>query len=89
MNLTTTCIYVLRGADGKYVYDKWVIAPRYRAAGGDPAHPTAQQLVAMGRAKNVADVVTTFDMPSIWDVIVWVIPNPNGPFAEMNPLVKP
>ena len=81
--------YVLKGADGKLVYDKWVMAPRYRAAGGDPAHPTAAQLVAMGRASSASQIVTIFDMPSIWDLIVWVKPNPNGAFAEKNPLVTP
>jgi hypothetical protein len=81
--------YVLKGADGKLTYDKWVMAPKYRAAGGDPAHPTAAQLVAMGRATSVDQIVTVFDMPSIWDLIVWVKPNPNGAFAEKSPLVTP
>ena len=81
--------YVLKGSDGKLVYDKWVMAPKYRAAGGDPAHPTAAQLVAMGRASSTSQIVTVFDMPSIWDLIVWVKPNPNGAFAEKNPLVTP
>ncbi len=81
--------YVLKGADGKMTYDKWVMAPKYRAAGGDPAHPAAAQLVAMGRAANVSQIATVFDMPSIWDLIVWVKPNPNGAFAEKNPLVTP
>jgi len=81
--------YVLKGANGKLVYDKWVMAPRYRAAGGDPAHPTATQLVAMGRASSASQIATLFDMPSIWDLIVWVKPNPNGAFAEKNPLVTP
>jgi hypothetical protein len=81
--------YVLKDADGKLTYDKWVMAPKYRAAGGDPAHPTAAQLVAMGRAPDVSQIVTVFDMPSIWDLIVWVKPNPNGAFAEKNPLVTP
>jgi hypothetical protein len=81
--------YVLKDAGGKLIFDKWVMAPRYRAAGGDPAHPTAAQLVAMGRASNASQIVTVFDMPSIWDLIVWVKPNPNGAFAEKNPLVTP
>lgn len=81
--------YVLKNADGIMTYDKWVMAPKYVAAGGDPAHPTAGKLVEMGRAKNVAQIVTVFDMPSIWDLIVWVKPNPNGAFAEKNPLVTP
>ena len=80
---------MLKGADGKLTYDKWVMAPKYRAAGGDPAHPTAAQLVAMGRASDVSQIVTIFDMPSIWDLIVWVKPNPNGAFAEKNPLITP
>ncbi len=81
--------YVLKGADGTLTYDKWVTAPKYRAAGGDPAHPSAALLVAMGRAASVSQIATVFDMPSIWDLIVWVKPNPNGAFAEKNPLVKP
>ncbi len=81
--------WVERNAAGAMTYDKWVEARRYRAAGGDPAHPTAAQLVAMGRAKNASTIVTVFDMPSIWDLIVWVKPNPDGAFAEKNPLVTP
>lgn len=42
-----------------------------------------------GKAKDAADVVTLFEFPSIWDLIVWVKPNPNGAFAEKNPLVHP
>ncbi len=80
--------YVLRSADGTLQYDKYVMAPKFRAAGGDPQHPTAAQLVKMGRAKATSEVATVFDMPSIWDLIVWVKPNPNGAFAEKNPLVK-
>jgi hypothetical protein len=81
--------WVEKNAAGSMTYDKWVGAKRYRAAGGDPAHPTAAQLVAMGRATSASSIVTVFDMPSIWDLIVWVKPNPNGAFAEKNPLVIP
>ncbi len=81
--------WVARNADGTMTYDNWVDARKYRAAGGDPAHPTAAQLVAMGRVKTASAVVTIFDMPSIWDLIVWVRPNPNGAFAVKNPLVTP
>ncbi len=81
--------YVAKGADGTLQYDKYVMAPKFKAAGGDPQHPTAAQLVKMGRVKDVSEIVTVFDMPSIWDLIVWVKPNPNGAFAEKNPLVKP
>jgi RimJ/RimL family protein N-acetyltransferase len=36
------------------------MAPKYRAAGGDPAHPTAAQLVAMGRAASVSQIAVEF-----------------------------
>ncbi|GAC1302079.1 MAG: hypothetical protein NVSMB19_11000 [Vulcanimicrobiaceae bacterium] len=57
--------------------------------GGSVAHPTARALVAAGIAKKVRDVRFTFEFPAIWDVAVWVIPNPDGAFAEKNPDVKP
>lgn len=82
-------VHWVENVGGKMIYDKWVDARKYRAAGGDPAHPTAAQLVAIGRAKNASSIATVFDMPSIWDLIVWVKPNPNGAFAEKNPLVTP
>jgi hypothetical protein len=81
--------YVLKEQNGGSQYDKYVMADKFRAAGGDPQHPTADQLVKMGRAKNTSQIAAVFDMPSIWDLIVWVKPNPNGAFAEKNPQVKP
>ena len=82
--------YVLKdSATGDLQYDKYVMAPAFAKAGGDPSHPTAAMLVKMGKAKSTADVVTVFDMPTIWDLIVWVKPNPKGAFAEKNPNVTP
>jgi hypothetical protein len=82
--------YVLKNpTTGKMTYDLYVLIPAFVKAGGDPKHPSAQTLVAMGKVKNAADVVTIFDFPAVWDLIVWVKPNPNGAFAEKNPLVKP
>jgi hypothetical protein len=43
----------------------------------------------MGIAKSVAQVKRVFLFPSIWDLIVWIKPNPNGAFADKNPLVTP
>ncbi len=80
--------WIQRGANGALQYDKYVMADKYRAAGGDPKAPTAAQLAKMGRVKSASQVVRVFDMPSIWDLIVWVKPNPSGAFAEKNPLVK-
>jgi hypothetical protein len=82
--------YVLRDpATGTMTYDKWIMAPAFKAAGGDPAHPTAQDIVRMGKAKSASDVATVFYFPAVWDLIVWVKPNPNGAFAEKNPTVTP
>jgi hypothetical protein len=81
--------YVLRDSDGKMLYDKWVWEDAYKTAGGDVTHPAAAVLVKMGKADNPSQVVTVFDFPSIWDLIVWVKPNPSGAFAYKNPDVKP
>ena len=81
--------YVQKGADGQLQFDKWVEADRFRAAGGDPAHPTTATLIKLGRVKSASEVTTVFDMPGIWDLIVWVKPNPDGAFANKNPNVKP
>ena len=81
--------YVLRDpASGKMTYSKYIMAKPYKDAGGDPANPTAAELVKMGKVQDAAQVSSVFDMPSIWDLIVWVKPNPNGAFAEKNPNVK-
>lgn len=74
---------------GKLVYDQWAPDKTFAAAGGDPDHPSAGTLVAMKKVSNTGQVVTIFHFPSIWDLIVWVKPNPAGAFASKNPTVKP
>jgi hypothetical protein len=74
---------------GAFGYDKAVGAAKFVAAGGDLKNPQAATLVKMQRVGSASEVVRIFDFPSIWDLIVWVKPNPNGAFAEKNPLVKP
>ena len=70
-------------------YDNWVLASDWHPKSGhDTAHATAQDLVQMGKVKSASEVATVFDFPSIWDLIVWVKPNPDGAFAEKNPNVK-
>jgi hypothetical protein len=76
-------------ATGAYTYDSWVPTAAFIAAGGSAANPTADTLVKMGKVKAASDVTTVFLFPSVWDLIVWVKPNPNGAFAEKNPLVHP
>lgn len=80
--------WVGRDAKGNLTYDNYIMATKFMAAGGDPAHPTAADLVRAQKVTRAANVVTVFDMPRIWDLIVWVKPNPLGAFAEKNPLVK-
>lgn len=80
--------YVLAGPNGTETYGA-TSAKKFQAAGGDVDHPQAATLVKMGIAKNVADVKHVFLFPSIWDLIVWIKPNPNGAFADKNPLVTP
>jgi hypothetical protein len=74
---------------GALTYDLWMPSEKFVAAGGDPSHPDAATLVKMGKVKSAADVTTIFEFPSIWDLIVWVKPNPSGAFANKNPLVTP
>jgi len=74
-------------ATGKKKYDLYIMAPQYRAAGGNPKSPTAQELVTMHKAPNATSVAHVFEMPSIWDLIVWVRPNPLGAFSYKNPAV--
>jgi hypothetical protein len=74
---------------GKLLFDKYVLVPKFDAAGGDAKHPTAQTLVKLGRVASASDVAKVFYFPSIWDLIVWVKTNPKGAFADKNPLVTP
>jgi hypothetical protein len=76
-------------ATGKLTYDHWMEDPKFAAAGGNPSDPKAETLVSAGKVKSAADVTTIFDFPTIWDLIVWVKPNPSGAFAEKNPTVHP
>lgn len=80
--------YVLAGPNGTETYGA-TSAKKFAAAGGNVDDPQAATIVKMGHAKNVADVKRVFLFPSIWDLIVWIKTNPNGAFAEKNPLVIP
>lgn len=57
--------------------------------GANAESPTKADLVKLGLAKSEADVRFVFAFPAIYDVSVWVRPNPDGAFAEKNPDVKP
>ncbi len=76
-------------ATGSPTYDHWVMQPAWVAAGGSVANPSAATLVKLGKVSASDDVATIFFFPTIWDLIVWVKPNPTGAFADKNPLVTP
>jgi hypothetical protein len=79
--------YGLAGADGDIYHG--TSPAKYAAGGGDPLHPDAAGLVKAGLAKSVDDVRYVFAFPAIWDLTVWVLPNPDGAFADKNPDVTP
>lgn len=57
--------------------------------GGSLSNPTPQDVVKLGKAKSVSDVAFVFEFPAIWDIEIWLVPNPLGAFAEHNPNLKP
>jgi hypothetical protein len=79
--------WVTKDATGKVKYDLYMMDPQVTAAGVNPEHPTAQDLVTLKKVTTVTEVVTVFHFPAVWDLIVWVKPNPNGAFADKNPNV--
>jgi hypothetical protein len=83
-----TCAAHAMGSMTTCVYGKAVGAKRY-ATVGDIEHPTAEGLVKLGVVTDPAGVATVFLYPAIYDVSIWVVPNPLGQFAEHNPAVVP
>jgi len=82
--------YVTHNArTGRTIYDLYVADDDFLNAGGSLAHPRAATLVKMHQVKHASDVVTIFNFPAVWDLMVWVRPNPKGAFSYTNPAVKP
>jgi hypothetical protein len=81
--------WVTKDASGAATYDLWMPDSDFAKAGGNVEHPSAQTLVAAHKVASADQVVTLFHFPTIWDLIVWVKPNPNGAFADKNPDVTP
>lgn len=80
--------YGLAGPGGTTTYG--ATGPKkLTAIGADADNPKAADLVKLGLAKTAADVRFVFAFPAIYDVGVWVLPNPAGAFADKNPDVKP
>jgi hypothetical protein len=63
---------------GKTFYNKWVWNDDFSAAGGNLANPAASTLVNLGQVPSASAVRTIFEMPTIWDLVVWVRPHSEG-----------
>ena len=62
--------------------------PDVTKAGVNPEHPTAQDLVVLKKVTDVTQVVTVFHFPALWDLIVWVKPNPNLAWRLRGKLIR-
>jgi hypothetical protein len=80
--------WVIVDASGKEGYGYTTVA-KFVTAGGDTSDPRAATVVALGKASSTELVKHVFTFPHIWDLIVWVKRNPDGAFADKNPLVTP
>ncbi len=80
--------YILERQDGTETYGL-VSSKKFVAEGGNMANPDPGTLVKLRVVSTVAQVKRIFLFPTLWDLTVWVKPNPNGAFAYMNPLVTP
>jgi hypothetical protein len=76
-------------ATGEMIYGGALWNHLWVENGGSIADPTADTVVKVGGAKNAADVTAVFELPTIWDLIVWIRPNRFGAFAYRNPDVTP
>ncbi len=81
--------WVLRLPNGKYEYELMTSVEKYEDAGGNVEHPTAAPIVKLGKASSAGEVAHVFAFPNLWDLELWVLRNPNGAFAYMNPRVHP
>jgi len=70
------------------------------SVGGSVDNPTAADIVKIGKLPrwkvlgipapaSASDVAFVFAFPAVWDLQVWLVPNPLGAFAEHNPNVTP
>ena len=81
--------YGIKKADGTIDYGLFVKASDFTAAGLDPLHPTAADLVKLGKVTSADRVAFVFALLNNYDAQMWVIPNANGQFADLNPAVSP
>jgi hypothetical protein len=77
------------------------VGPKTMASvGGSVDDPTAAEIykfskmprwkeLGIPKPASASDVAFVFTFPAIWDLQVWLVPNPLGAFAEHNPNVHP
>ncbi len=85
-------VHYVTKSEGAMTYGMATRVKKYEEANGvgSSAKPTAEGLVK-AEAKGVkaaSDVAFVFLFPAIWNVSVWIVPNPSGAFADKNPNVK-
>jgi hypothetical protein len=71
--------YVIHTPDGRTAYDQWVWNKDFVAAGGSLTHPSAATLVDLGRVPSAQYISAIFEMPTQWDLIVWLVPHAPDP----------
>lgn len=81
--------YGAKRADGTIDYGLFVRASDFTAAGLDPLHPTAADLVKLGKVASADKVAFVFALLNNYDAQMWVIPNAAGQFADLNPAIAP
>ncbi|MBV8245647.1 MAG: hypothetical protein JOZ38_06990, partial [Candidatus Eremiobacteraeota bacterium] len=81
--------WLLKNADGTLQYGLATSGKKWTAAGGSLTDPEANTVVKLGKAKDASQVAKVFIFPALWDLELWVVPNPKGAFAEHNPNVIP
>jgi hypothetical protein len=59
------------------------------SAGDIPANKAALVAAGLPGLTSPDQVKFVFLHPAMWDLVVWVLPNPDGAFADANPNVKP
>ena len=75
-------------------------AKTMNSVGGSIDHPTAANVyqisklarwsvLGIPKPNSINDVAFVFAFPAVWDLQVWLVPNPLGAFAEHNPNVVP
>lgn len=69
--------------------DGTVVRRGAEALKGVTTDPTAAQLTAAKLLPPGATLLWAHYHPKSWDLGFWLVPNPNGAFADLNPLVKP